>query len=84
MLPYDEIEMWHGHLDVYINILEKILNTLDDRDFGFFVEVNLNYSNNIKEKTNNFSFGPEKQICKKIIFSDYVKKTKPDTQLYTI
>ena len=26
MLPYDEIEMWHGHPDLYMNKLEEILN----------------------------------------------------------
>ena len=25
-LPYDEIEMWNGHLDLYMNWLEEILN----------------------------------------------------------
>ena len=30
MLPYDEIEMWHGHLDFYMNKLEEFLNTPDD------------------------------------------------------
>ena len=23
-LPFDEIEMWHGHLDLYMNKLEEI------------------------------------------------------------
>ena len=29
-LPYDIIEMWHGHPDLYINKLEEILNTPND------------------------------------------------------
>ena len=32
MLPYDEIEMLHGHLDLYMNELEEILETPDDSD----------------------------------------------------
>ena len=35
MLPYDEIEMWHGHPDKYWNWLEEILNTPDDSDIGY-------------------------------------------------
>ena len=34
MLPYDEIEMWHGHPDLYMNWLEEILNTPDDNKIG--------------------------------------------------
>ena len=36
MLPYDEIEMWHGDPDKYWNWLDEILNTPDDADIGFF------------------------------------------------
>ena len=25
--PYKEIEMWHGHPDLYVNKLQEILNT---------------------------------------------------------
>ena len=59
MLPYDEIEMWHGHSDLYMNWLEEILNTPDGSDIGYFVEVDLKYPDNIKEKTKNFPFCPE-------------------------
>ena len=34
MLAYDELEMWHGHADLYMNKFEKILNTRDDNDIG--------------------------------------------------
>ena len=36
VLPYDEIEMWHGHPDLYKNNLEEISNTPDDSDIGCF------------------------------------------------
>ena len=52
-IPYDEIK-----LDTNIE-LEDILNTPDDSDIGYFVEVNLTYPNNIKEKTKNFPFASE-------------------------
>ena len=40
MLPYDEIEIWHGHPDLYKNWLEEILKTPDDSDTGNF-EISL-------------------------------------------
>ena len=36
MLPYDEIDMWHGDPDKYWNWLDDILNTPDDADIGYF------------------------------------------------
>ena len=50
-LPYDEIEMWHGDPNKYWRWLDEILNTPDDADIGYFVEVDLKYPHNIKEKT---------------------------------
>ena len=58
-LRYDEIEMCHGHSDLYMNNLEEILNTPVDSDIGHFVEVDLRFPDNIKEKTKNFPFCPE-------------------------
>ena len=58
-LPYDEIKMWHGHPDLYINWSEEIFSTPDDSEIGYFIEVNLRYPDNIKEKTKNFPFCPE-------------------------
>ena len=49
-LPYDEIEMWHGHPVLDMNKLEKNINTPDDGDIGYFIEVDLGYLDNIKEK----------------------------------
>ena len=59
MLPYDEVKMWHSDPDKYWNWLDEILNTQDDADFGYFIEVDLKYPDNIKEETNNFPFCPE-------------------------
>ena len=42
--------------------LEEILNTPDDSDVGYLVEVDLSYPDIIKEKTKDFSFCPENQI----------------------
>ena len=60
-LPYDEIEMWHGHSDLYMKKVEEILKTPDNSDIGYFIEVDLRYPNNIKEKTRNFPFCTEKK-----------------------
>ena len=47
-IPYDEIEMWHGHPNLYMNELEEILNNSDDSDIGYLLEVDLKYPDNIK------------------------------------
>ena len=52
-LPYDEIKF---HQNVK---LKDILKTSDESDIGYFVEVDLKYSDNIKEKTKYFPFAPE-------------------------
>ena len=77
MLPYDEIEMWHGHPDKYWNWLEETLNTPDDSDIGYFLEVDLKYPDNIKEKTKHFPFCPENKKINPGKYNDYMKKIKP-------
>ena len=77
MLPYDEIEMWHGHPDLYMKKLEEVLNTPDDSDIGCFIEVDLEYPDNIKEKTKNFPFCPEKRKINRDNYNDYMNKKKP-------
>ena len=77
LLPYDEIEMWHGHPDKYWNWLEEILNTPDDSDIGYFLEIDLKYPDNIKEKTKNFPFCPENKKTNPYKYNDYMKKIKP-------
>ena len=77
MLPYDEIGMWHGHPDLYMNWLEEILNTPDDNEIGYFLEVDLKYPDNIKEKTKNFPVCPENKKIGLDKYNDYIKKIKP-------
>ena len=55
-LPYDEIEIWLGDPDLYMNWLEKILNTPDESDIGYFVEADLRYPDVLKEKQRIFHF----------------------------
>ena len=47
-LPYDEIKFDNNVT------LEDIINTPDDNDIGYFVEVDLKCPDNIKEKTKKF------------------------------
>ena len=63
--------------------LENILNTPNDSDIGYFIEIVLKYTDNMKEKTKPFPFAP---VNKKIIpddFNDYMKTIKPDTYTQT-
>ena len=76
-LPYDEIEMWHGHPDKYLNWLDEILNTPDDSEIGYFLEVDLKYPDNIKQKTKYFPFCPEKKKIDPDKYNDYMNKIKP-------
>ena len=66
-LRYDEIELWHGHPDLYMNKLEEILNTADDSDGGFFLEVDLIYPDKInKKKRRNLHFVLKMKLFLKI------------------
>ena len=62
-----------------MNWLEKILNTPDDSDIGYFTEDDLRYPDNIKEKTKNFPFCPENKIIHKHKYNDNenLKQIKP-------
>ena len=77
-LPYDEIEMWHGHPDKYWKWLDEILNTPDDADNGYFLEVDLKYPDNIKEKTKYFPFCPENKKIDPNKYNDYMNSIKPE------
>ena len=77
-LPYDEIEMWHGHPDKYWNWLDEILNTPDDSDVGYFLEVDLKYSDNIEQKTKFFPFCPENKKIDPNKYNEYMISVKPE------
>ena len=78
LLPYDEIEMWHGHPDKYWNWLDEILNTPDDADIGYFLEVDLKYPDNIKQKTKYFPFCPENKKINPNKYNEYMNSIKPE------
>ena len=74
-LPYDEIKF-----DNTVK-LEDILNTPDDSEKGYFIELDLIYPDNIKEKTKNFPFAPMNKKINPNNFNDYMKEIKPDTYI---
>ena len=74
-LPYDEIKF-----DNTVK-LEDILNTPDDSNIGYLIEVDLTYPDNIKEKTKNFPFAPMNKKISPDNFNDYMKEIKPDTYI---
>ena len=76
-LPYDEFKF-----DNNVN-LEDILNNPDDSDIRYLIEVDLNYPDNIKEKTKNFPFAPVNKKINPDKFNDYMKEIKPDTYTQT-
>ena len=77
-LPYDEIEMWHGDPNKYWKWLDIILNTPDDSEIGYFLEVDLKYPDDIKQKTKYFPFCPENKKIDPNKYNDYMKKIKPE------
>ena len=72
-LPYDEIKF-----DNTVK-LEDILNTPDDSDIGYFIEANLIYPDNIKERTKNLPFAPVNKKINPDNFNEYMKETRPSS-----
>ena len=71
-LPYDDINFETENV-----CLEEILNTPDDSDIGYFLEVDLEYPHNIRQKTKHFPFAPENKSSSKDVFGPYVKSIMP-------
>ena len=60
----------------------NLLNTPDDSDIGSFVETDLDFFDEFREKVKHFPFAPENGKINLDSFTPYMKKNKPDT--YTI
>ena len=56
--------------------LEDILNAPHDSNFGYFVEDDMRYPGEIKEKTKNFPFCPENKISPKDKISESMDEIK--------
>ena len=72
-LPYDEIKIIENYK------LEDILNTSDDSEYGYFIEVDLKYPDEIKEKTRYFPFAPLNKVSPQNKFTNYMNEIKPDS-----
>ena len=57
-LPYKDFEYSNVTLDEEKTMLQSILGTPDDSDFGFWVICDLKYTNSSKDKTGNFRLLP--------------------------
>ena len=75
------------HDSVLLNeIKEDILSTPDDNEYGYFIECDLEYPAEIKEKTKNFPFCPYQTKADPDLFSAYMNsvnqpKYKPTPKL---
>ena len=69
--PYDEIKF-----DKNVEN-EDTLNTTDDSDFGYFIEVDLKYPDKVKQKTKPFPIAPINRKNNLDDVSDYMKTIKP-------
>ena len=76
-LPFDEIKFDKN------DKLEDILNTPDDSGIGYFIEVDLIYPDNIKDKTKIFLFAPVNKKINPDSFNDFMKEIKPNTHTQT-
>ena len=76
-LPFDELKFDNSLK------LEDVLNTPDDSNIGYFIEVDLTNPNNIKEKTKNLPFASVNNKSNPDKFSDYMKEIKPNTYIQT-
>ena len=71
--PYDNIKFETDNV-----CLEEMLNTSDDNDIGYFLEVDLDYPYNIRQKIRYFPFCPENKTVSKIDFGPYMKSIMPE------
>ena len=76
-LPYDEVKF-----DRKVK-LKDIIITPDESDIGYFIEVDLKYPDNIKEKTKKLPFAPMNKKINPDNFNDFMKEIKPDIYIQT-
>ena len=60
-LPYKDFEFFTTNLDVWETTLQRILNTLDDSDHGYYVVCDIDYTNECKERTEQLALIPNKR-----------------------
>ena len=68
--PFDEIKIDRNVC------LKKILNTSDDNEIGYFLELDLGYPYKMEQKK-HFPFCPENKLICKDDSDEYMKNIKP-------
>ena len=63
-LPYDDIKVETENV-----CIEEILNTPDDSDIGYFLEVDLEYPNNIRVKLDTSPSALKRKLYLKMILA---------------
>ena len=59
-------------------MFEKKLNNPDNSHIGYFLEVDLSYPYNIRQKTKHFPFCPENKSISKDDINERMKTNKPN------
>ena len=57
-------------------VVEDLSEIPDDNEYGFFIECDLEYPPEIKEKTENFPLSPYQTKADPNLFSDYMNSVK--------
>ena len=71
---FKKIKFGCEHDSVPMNEIKvDILSTPDDNEYGYFIECDLEYPAEIKEKTKNFPFCPYQTKADPDLFSGYMK-----------
>ena len=60
-LPYKDFEFITTTLDVWETTLQRILNTPDDSDHGYYIVCDIDYTNECKERTEQLALMPNKR-----------------------
>ena len=69
---FKKIKLCCEYDSVLMNEIKDIFNTPDDNEFGYFIECNLEYPAETKEKTKNFPFCPYQTEADPNLFSGYM------------
>ena len=72
-LPYDEIKS-----DKNVKV-QDILNTEENREIGYILEVDLSYADETNERNELFPFCLEKKVSAQNVLRDHMNKTKSKT-----
>ena len=67
----------YGSISKTESVIDKVLNIHDCSDNGYELKIDIIYPDNKKEKSENFSFCPEKKVINLKKFTEYKKELVP-------